>query len=154
MADLVLDAGGRAVSDDSLAGPVFGDVSDGFLPCLCGLGHSGVLVGEDAVNLHRGVKVAGQLGRLPVLMGGCLVRVRTWHDDWDVGMAKEVTDVVDSADESLRRYHTAESFRIQDGEVMNLHRMIQVFPHELKGEHAVSPHLEDRVLGHQAPGPG
>ena len=69
-------------------------------------------------------------------------------DERDVGMAEEVTDVVDGVDESLRCYHTAECLRVQDGEVMDLQRVVQVFPHELEGEHAVCLHLEDRVLDH------
>ena len=43
---------------------------------------------------------------------------------------------------------------VDNGEIVHLHRVIQVLPHELQGEHAVSPHLEDGVLGHQALGPG
>ena len=101
MGDLVLDAGSCAVSNDSLARPVLGGVVNGFLACFGRLSHPGVFVSQDTVHLHRGVEVAGQLGCLPVLMGGSIVRVWVGDEEGDIGMAKEITDVVDGADKSL-----------------------------------------------------
>ena len=84
-----------------LLDPSSGGGGDSFLAYLGSLGHSGVLISQDTVHFHRGVKVAGQLGCLPVLMGGCIVRVWTGYEEGDIGMAEEVTDVIDGADKSL-----------------------------------------------------